>query len=133
MAVAEDMQNQLGVIHDDDNWIANLDQFLEEERQRVLEFYGNPGPFNLLKPGIAYLRKTRQKNRNQQYRSFIRKWEKWKTDNLWGSLYQITKLPTIIYQPKPDPVPEPEDKTLPASTEETTPELDQTIETQEIQ
>ena len=133
LAVAQDMQSQLGVIHDEDNWIANLDQFLEEERKRVCEFYGNEGPFNLLKPGIAYLRKARQKNRNQQYRSFIRKWEKWKTDNLWGSLYQITKLPTIIYLPKPDAVQEPEtvDETLPALSEGTPLEPDQTTETQE--
>ena len=133
LAIAQDMQSQLGTIHDDDNWIAILDEFLEEELKRIQDFYGNESPFNLLKPGIDYLRKTLQKNRNQQYRNFIWKWEKWKTGNLWGSLYQITKLPTIIYQSKPDAaqIPETDDETLPASSEDTPPELDQTQETQE--
>jgi len=130
-AAVQDMQSQLGVIHDDDNWIANLDEFLKSERKRTLAFYGNEGPFNLIKPGITYLRKSRQENRDQQYQDFIRKWEQWKTDNLWGSLYQITKLPTIIYLPEPDAVQEPEtgDEPLPASSEGTPLPQDQTTET----
>jgi CHAD domain-containing protein len=134
LAAAQDMQSQLGSIHDNDIWITSLDQFLKEERKRILEFYGNEGPINLLKPGVDYLRKTLQKNRNRQYRLFIRKWEKWKTDNLWGSLYQITKLPTIIYQPEPEAIldPKTEDEISPTASDGTPPALDQPAETQEI-
>lgn len=133
LVVAQDIQKQLGTIHDNDVWITNLVEFLEEERKRTLAFYGHESPFNLLKPGIDYLRKTLQKNRNRQYRFFIRKWEKWKTDNLWGSLYQITKLPTIIYHPAPitEPEPQTEEKSLTVSSGDIPTELDQTTETQE--
>jgi len=159
LAVVEDIQGQLGDIHDDDNWIANLDKFLKSERKRTLAFYGHEGPFNLLKPGINYLREAQQENRNQQYHDFIQKWEQWKTENLWGSLYQVTKLPTVIYQPEADEsedpaveeeaeltelaleqtketliedsVAEPEEETLIASSEDAAPEPDQPAERQD--
>ncbi|MCD4671887.1 MAG: CHAD domain-containing protein [Anaerolineaceae bacterium] len=102
LEIVKDIQAQLGDIHDDDNWLIDLDKFLNAERERTLAYYGHERPFNLLVPGIEYLRKERQKNRNRQYREFIKKWEKWKAENLWGSLYQATKLPTIIYQPEPE-------------------------------
>ncbi|MDX9865829.1 MAG: CHAD domain-containing protein [Anaerolineaceae bacterium] len=104
LVIVQDMQSQLGVIHDEDNWIAGLDTFLKTERERTLAYYGHEGPFNLLKPGINLLRDTLKKDRQQQYHDFIHKWERWKTENLWGSLYQVTKLPTIIYQPEREPV-----------------------------
>jgi len=107
LAVMQDIQGQLGDIHDGDNWIANLDKFLKSERKRTLAFYGHEGPFNLLKPGINYLRQARQEDRKQQYLDFIQKWEQWKTENLWGSLYQVTKLPTVIYQPEVEESEEP--------------------------
>jgi CHAD domain-containing protein len=110
LSVVENMQSQLGDIHDDDNWIANLDKFLKSERKRTLAFYGHEGPYNLLIPGINYLRESRQENRNKQYDDFIQKWEGWKTENLWGSLYQVTKLPTVIYQPEADESEEPTGK-----------------------
>ena len=40
LAVAQDMQGQLGDIHDDDNWIANLEKFLKAERKRAWNFTG---------------------------------------------------------------------------------------------
>lgn len=102
LAFIEDMQSQLGDIHDDDIWLINLEKFSKAERKRTRDFYGSEAPYNLLVPGLKVLEKARKANRDTQYKHFIKNWEKLKEENLWGSLYQATKLPTIIYQPEPE-------------------------------
>lgn len=102
LAVIKHIQDQLGAIHDDDIWLIKLEKFLTTERKRTLKYFGHTRPFNLLQPGILYFQEDRRQNRAHLYQEFIPKWEKWKTDNIWGSLYQATKLPTIIYHPEPE-------------------------------
>ena len=104
LAVVKEIQTQLGDIHDDDIWLVKLDKFLITEHKRTLKYFGHTRPFNLLQPGIHFFQEDRRQNRSRLYQEFIPKWEKWKTENIWGSLYQATKLPTIIYHPDPEPL-----------------------------
>ncbi len=53
--VVRKIQDTLGEIHDSDVWVDYLPTFLEEERKRIIEFYGSAGPTRRIVPGIQYL------------------------------------------------------------------------------
>lgn len=102
LQAVKEMQTRLGEIHDADVWSRKLEKFLVTERERTRKYYGHTRPFQLLVPGIHYFQENRQQNRQQHYQDFLRQWEEWKHDNLWGGLYQTIKLPTIISFPEPE-------------------------------
>ncbi|HAD07237.1 MAG TPA: hypothetical protein DCE76_08775 [Anaerolineaceae bacterium] len=79
-------QDLLGAIHDADVWIAYLPQFIEEERQRTIEYFGHPRPFKRLLPGLLYYRELREQERQNLYQQFVRSWQEWQTENLWENL-----------------------------------------------
>ena len=51
LEIFKKFQDDLGEIHDCDVWLHDLDLFLEKEKQRITDFYGQAGPFNLLSQG----------------------------------------------------------------------------------
>jgi CHAD domain-containing protein len=67
-------QDELGLIHDYDVWMGELDKFLIKEERRIVKFYGQNGPFNFLKPGILYLKNQFSEKRNSTYNIFIEHW-----------------------------------------------------------
>lgn len=101
-------QEILGDIHDCDVWDAFLPQFLEEEKQRIFEFYNHTRPFTRVAPGIELFRQDRLAARKKSYDEFVRLWQRWKDNNLWGKLRQEIRSP--FFSPSSQP----------ASTETTT-------------
>jgi CHAD domain-containing protein len=83
------VQTRLGEIHDCDVWIAWLPVFLEQERQRTVEYYGTPGTMSRLVPGIEHLRAERQARRQEYHQEFLRFWQGLREQDTWGSLYQM--------------------------------------------
>lgn len=79
-------QDLLGAIHDADVWIAYLPQFIEEERQRTIEYFGHPRPLKRLLPGLLYYRQLREQERQNLYQQFVRSWQEWQSDRLWENL-----------------------------------------------
>ncbi len=104
--VVRKIQDTLGEIHDSDVWIAYLPTFLEEERERVLDFYGNTGPARRLDTGILYLQETRREERADLYQGFLKDWDRWKEEGLWQTLDKILRLPVSFQQEIYPPAPE---------------------------
>jgi CHAD domain-containing protein len=86
-------QELLGEIHDCDVWQSFLPQFLEEERQRTLDYFGEEAPFEEFIPGIQYLQDTRQQERGEFYEKFVSEWRGWQENGLWTSLRHALQVP----------------------------------------
>jgi CHAD domain-containing protein len=81
-------QELLGDIHDCDVWQNFLPPFIEDERQRTIEYFGHLNPLHPLLPGFEYFRQNRRELRAAQIQELRRKWEQWKEKNLWDELSQ---------------------------------------------
>ena len=88
LKAAREAQDLLGDIHDCDVWAQYLPQFIEEERTRTLEYFGNARAFGRLATGLAYLHQDRQQRRDQRYHEFVRFWEQTQEQAVWGQLRQ---------------------------------------------
>jgi CHAD domain-containing protein len=92
------VQTLLGDIHDCDVWVDYVPQFLEEEQERTLAYFGHAKPFGRLKPGILYLRQERQEQRGKLYTEFVEFWQELQAQNTWDNLLEL------ISRPLPEPV-----------------------------
>ncbi len=105
--VVRKIQDTLGEIHDCDVWTTYLPVFLQEERRRILDFYGSAGPTRRIAPGIQYLQELRREERKKLYVGFIQNWEEWKQAGLWQNLEDILELPVSfqgeVYPPAETP------------------------------
>lgn len=86
---AKEAQRRLGEIHDCDVWVAFLPVFLEQERQRTLEYFGREGPVRPLLAGIEHLRRDRQSRRDTEYASFVTFWQQLQERRVWGRLLMV--------------------------------------------
>lgn len=82
-------QDMLGAIHDGDVWTGTIDAFIEEERQRTIEYFGTARPFKRLAPGLLYYKDARRLERDETYATFVKLWEEWKAGRLWVSLTEL--------------------------------------------
>ena len=73
-------QELLGNMHDCDVWLTYLPQFIQEERERTIAYYGHANPLHPMMPGFDYFLKNRLQERDQQYQEFQQQWEKWTAD-----------------------------------------------------
>jgi len=85
---ARTFQTLLGDIHDCDVWAHDLPQFLEEECQRTLVYFGHLEPFAPLVPGIMALQHNRQHYRLQRYQEFVTFWHQVQAQGIWEQLGQ---------------------------------------------
>ena len=92
----KDIQDQLGEIHDDDVWISWLPTFIEKERERIEDYFGNTGPLKRLLPGINHLIEDRQAARDREYQAFLSTWESLLSEKAWENLVKIIKVPINI-------------------------------------
>ena len=98
-------QEGLGEIHDCDVWQAFLPDFVEEEKQRIRDYFGHERPLKLLLPGIHYFEQDRAQARAAQYEEFAADWQKWQLDGLWDDLRRTIQVPFLqsdrLYPPPP--------------------------------
>ena len=82
------MQRLLGDLHDCDVWVAHLPAFLDEERARVVAFYGSAKGMKRIAEGLHYLQENRRASREQLYQETLAYWRHLQSGNVWGRLRQ---------------------------------------------
>lgn len=80
-------QDDLGVIHDCDVWLAELDKFLKNETKRIKEFYGQTGPINFIKPGIVDLKEKLLNKKIDIHNQFLNRWNEEYQNQFWTKLH----------------------------------------------
>lgn len=95
-------QDMLGSIHDGDVWAISIDQFIEEERQRTIEYFGTARPFKRLAPGLLLYQEARRNERDAIYADFVKAWEEWKAEGLWDSLKALLDARLAEVSAKPE-------------------------------
>lgn len=88
------VQELLGAIHDCDVWTSKLAAFLEEERNRTLDYCGNERPVRRLSPGIEHLRCERAVARARLFREFQVLWGNLDREGFWSMLKAAPYGPT---------------------------------------
>jgi CHAD domain-containing protein len=103
-------QDELGEIHDCDVWAEFLPRFLAEERQRILDYYGNTRTYNRYVPGIMAFEQDRRQARADMYVQFQESWAGWGAAGLWDELHRSIQIPfpqdAQVYPPPPVPAEE---------------------------
>jgi CHAD domain-containing protein len=99
---ARRLQSKLGDLHDCDVWIAFVPGFLEEERRRTLEYFGEPAPFAALRPGLLALAGEQARRRPVLHAECVALWNDLDAQGVWGRLAGAPADPDPA-RPDPDP------------------------------
>lgn len=86
LEIFKKFQDDLGEIHDCDIWLQDLDLFLEKEKQRITNFYGQSGPFNFIKPGISHLIAEIKNRKIITHEKFLERWNEQFQNQFWTNL-----------------------------------------------
>jgi CHAD domain-containing protein len=89
------IQTILGDMHDCDVWNEDINQFIEKEKKRTMEFYSHTRPFFRILPGLLYLQKERSDHREQLYQQANEYMAQLNEDSFW------TTFPEVLRQDKP--------------------------------
>jgi CHAD domain-containing protein len=96
-------QDLLGEIHDCDIWAQYLPHYLDKERARAVEYFGNGRAFGRLEAGLRYFQKDREERRNERYGEFVQFWERTQAQAVWAQMRQ--RLQTHLTPVQPPPIP----------------------------
>jgi CHAD domain-containing protein len=91
--VVKETQTYLGHIHDCDVWKDYLEQFITDEKQRMIEYLGHSRPFTLTQKGIDYLKSECTKRRDTLFREFVEYWNGLSEKGLWDKMLSIIDAP----------------------------------------
>ena len=80
------VQTLLGDIHDCDVWAEQIDQFIDREYQRTLEYFGHNRPFNFIQPGLDYLKQRRLSQRQDLFAQLQQTWNQFEQQGVWSSI-----------------------------------------------
>lgn len=117
----KNIQDILGEIHDDDVWVNWLPKFIEKEKKRVEDYFGNTGPIVRLLPGLNHYVEDRQNAREKAFQTFLATWDSIAAENAWQALEILIEAPLSLEESVPQESPE----------EAFDPEIDQTEENPE--
>ncbi|WP_421907880.1 CHAD domain-containing protein [Methanolacinia petrolearia] len=91
--VMKKLQDYLGDMHDCDVWAAFLDDFIDEERKRNIEFFGNDRFFMFVLPGLNFLKENRISKRTELYTELLEYWDGMKKEHFREDLGSVISLP----------------------------------------
>lgn len=89
----KEVQDLLGVLHDNDVWIEWLPRFIQQEKERITEFHGHAASMEMLLPGLHHLIEDRKQSRARDYQMFLQIWETLNYEQAWDVLNQIIRDP----------------------------------------
>lgn len=91
----KDIQDTLGEFHDADVWVSWLPKFVDKEKKRIEDYFGNTGPLERLMPGIHHLMALNEQTRADAYQAFLMIWQTMADDNAWRILHDIIEPPPL--------------------------------------
>lgn len=91
----KEIQDTLGEFHDADVWVSWLPKFVDKERARIEDYFGNTGPLERLMPGFHNLMENYEQTRMDNYQSFLRTWQTLADDKAWQTLRSIIQPPPL--------------------------------------
>ncbi len=92
LAVCKKLQDILGDMHDCDVWMDYLPQFMEEEREYSLDYFGHDDSFGILEPGMLHMQQHLRERRSAIYEEFVAYWKDIQQQHIWDDLKQFTQL-----------------------------------------
>ncbi len=95
-------QTYLGDIHDCDVWNDYLEQFIIEEKQKTVEYFGHSRSFPSIQKGLDYLNGSCVKRRDILFGEFVEYWNRISEEGLWDKLITIIDTPLKDYQESPE-------------------------------
>jgi CHAD domain-containing protein len=107
IVVMKNIQDLLGAFHDNDVWVNWLPKFIDKERERIEDYFGNSGPLERLLPGFHNLMENREVARDAALSAFRLEWRSLLDDDAWQALESII-TPTEASEPDSEPVPDEE-------------------------
>ncbi len=99
LKVLKDIQDALGYMHDCDVWEVFLPEFVNEEKQLTLDYFGNLRGFKGLLPGIEVFRHNRVSERQRRYSEFFGLWQQSVRKQIWKKL--DSRMQKILALPEP--------------------------------
>lgn len=87
------IQSLLGDVHDGDVWVDYVPQFIEEERARTVEYFGDDAAMGSLQAGFEALRQDRRAFRQEQYGAFVEYWNATVRAGAWEQLRATLTAP----------------------------------------
>ena len=94
----KETQTYLGDIHDCDVWEDYIEQFIIEEKQRAIEYYGHIRSFTSIRKGLDYFRSEFAKRHDILYDEFMEFWSRIDEEGLWDRLQSIINARLEEYQ-----------------------------------
>ncbi len=91
--VAKRLQSLLGVIHDCDEWVRQLDKFAAGLRKRIVKRYGHAGPVARFQVGVDHLRQQRAARRRQVFGELLDFWHELDREKHWDRLAAAVQTP----------------------------------------
>ncbi|HPJ26014.1 MAG TPA: CHAD domain-containing protein [Synergistaceae bacterium] len=85
----KELQTLLGNLHDLDVWKEMLPLFLEDERERTLEYYGHLRCFPQLEKGLTLLEEHVSGRREALFEEAGKLWKKLEENAFWKELYLV--------------------------------------------
>jgi len=87
----KNLQETLGIIHDCDVWIGYLPKFLNEEKEKTINFFGYNPSGNSIESGIDYLINHHLKNRKLFFDKFFNEWKNLNLKSFWNNILTSTE------------------------------------------
>ena len=87
------LQDQLGFIHDMDVWIQFVPAFIEEERARIVGYFGSDRPLKRLLPGLQAFQESRRGLREAAYAEFLVSWSEIEAAKTWEEMMRLLNTP----------------------------------------
>ncbi len=101
ISAVKKVQSLLGDIHDCDVWVKDLGTFIEQERDRAIEYFGHARPFNRFKGGLEFLRDERANHRRQVFAELLEHWQQLRAEGFWDGLEAMLQAHMEV-SPQPD-------------------------------
>ena len=86
-------QTFLGDIHDCDVWADYLEQFIVEEKQKMIEYFGHSRSFSSIQKGLDYLKSECARRRDMLFGEFVEYWKGISEEGLWDNMLSIIEVP----------------------------------------